>query len=89
MELLPSWFEKASAIWWEVSKLLRGAGLGVSLDTPQIALAQDGGSFIKAYQSRESHGKIGGLCTVYCNTAVGYFDYSNVVPESTKNINRD
>ena len=39
-----------------------------SLDTPQIALAfanQDGGSSIEAYQSRESHGKIGGLWTVY------------------------
>ena len=25
----------------------------------------------------------------YCNTAIGYFDYSNMVPEGTKNINRD
>ena len=58
-----------------VSKLSRGAEWGLvewgrgnekigSLDTLQIALAftnQDGGSSIEAYQSRESHGKIGGL----------------------------
>ena len=30
-----------------------------------------------------------GQMSFYCNAAVGYFDYSNVVPEGTKNINRD
>ena len=51
-----------------VSKLPRGAGVGVSIvgdrHSPQIALDftnQDGGSSIEAYRSRESHGKIGGL----------------------------
>ena len=51
-----------------VSKLTRGAGVGVSItplsSPPQIALAftnQNGGSSIETYQSRESHGKIGGL----------------------------
>ena len=54
-----------------VSKLPRGAGVGVSIvgdgkfrQSPQIALAftnQDGGSSIEAYRSRESHGKIRGL----------------------------
>ena len=55
-----------------VSELPRGAGVGViesgrgsekipaplGRQSPQITLAQDGGSSIEAYQSRESHGKI-------------------------------
>ena len=48
-----------------VSKLPRGAGVGVSIvGEGKIALPitnQDGGGSIEAYRSRESHGKIGGL----------------------------